>query len=143
MKNLKTFSILLFLVSLIGMYLQWNKRDSFDLVFRTEDKTLLLKETKEAFAINDFQILLSSADTVGELIDKNGNVQGMVAKVERPGKATSDADRKFWGMVIFSIIFTLAALYVILSQKYDDDTKKWAFSIISLIGGVWLGGTIL
>ena len=44
----------------------------------------------------------------------------------------------------FSAILTLAALYVVLAQRngkprYDPDTKKWAFSALSLISGVWIG----
>lgn len=41
--------------------------------------------------------------------------------------------------LIFSGIFTIAALFIVLSNKYGDDTKKWAFSILSLIAGVWIG----
>lgn len=45
----------------------------------------------------------------------------------------------FGAKVLFTLIFLLAALYVILSNKYDDDTKKWAFSVLSLISGFWIG----
>ena len=45
----------------------------------------------------------------------------------------------FWVKVVFSGIFCLAALFVVLSKKYDDETKKWAFSILTLIAGVWIG----
>lgn len=48
-------------------------------------------------------------------------------------------ERKFWAKVIFSGVFCIAALYVILSNKYDDETKKWAFSVLTLIAGVWIG----
>jgi len=41
--------------------------------------------------------------------------------------------------VVFSLILTLAALYVILSKGYDEDTKKWAFSVLSLVSGLWIG----
>jgi hypothetical protein len=36
----------------------------------------------------------------------------------------------FWTKLAFSAIFCIAALYVILSKKYDDETKKWAFSVL-------------
>jgi hypothetical protein len=44
----------------------------------------------------------------------------------------------------FSAILTLAALYVVLAQRngkprYDPDTRKWAFSALSLVSGVWIG----
>lgn len=45
----------------------------------------------------------------------------------------------FWIKVIFSGIFCLAALFVVLSKKYDEPTKKWAFSVLTLIAGVWIG----
>ena len=40
---------------------------------------------------------------------------------------------------IFSLMFGGSALYVILSQKYNEETQKWAFSILTLISGVWIG----
>lgn len=45
----------------------------------------------------------------------------------------------FWAKVFFSATFMLAALFVILSKRYDDETKKWAFSVLTLIAGVWIG----
>lgn len=45
----------------------------------------------------------------------------------------------FWIKVIFSGILCLAALYVVLTRKYDDETKKWAVSVLTLIAGVWIG----
>jgi hypothetical protein len=41
--------------------------------------------------------------------------------------------------LIFSGVLGLAALFVVLSRRYDDETKKWAFSVLSLISGVWIG----
>lgn len=45
---------------------------------------------------------------------------------------------------IFSIIFTLAALRIIMGpkEKYDDTTRQWAFSILALISGVWIGTAV-
>lgn len=39
----------------------------------------------------------------------------------------------------FSLILGSAALFVILSKRYDRDTKRWAFSILTTITGVWIG----
>lgn len=44
-----------------------------------------------------------------------------------------------WAKIIFSGLFCIAALIVVLSNKYNDDTKKWAFSVLTLIAGVWIG----
>jgi hypothetical protein len=46
---------------------------------------------------------------------------------------------KFWIKLVFSGIFCVAALFVILSDKYKEDTKKWAVSVLTLIAGVWIG----
>lgn len=54
-------------------------------------------------------------------------------------KTFSIDETKFWMKVVFSFVFLGAALYVILSKKYDDETKKWAFSVLTLIAGIWLG----
>jgi len=45
----------------------------------------------------------------------------------------------FWVKVGFSGILTLAALYVILSKRYNPETRKWAFDALTLIAGVWIG----
>ena len=33
----------------------------------------------------------------------------------------------------------IVVIYIILSKKYYDETKKWAFSALTLIAGVWVG----
>ena len=43
--------------------------------------------------------------------------------------------------VLISLVVLAAALYVILSDKYDDDVKKWAFGVVGLIVGYWLPTT--
>lgn len=39
----------------------------------------------------------------------------------------------------FSVVIGGAALYVVLSNKYDKETKKLARSALTLISGVWIG----
>ena len=46
---------------------------------------------------------------------------------------------KIWIKLGFSIVFGFAALFVVLSQKYNEETQKWAFSTLSLLAGVWIG----
>jgi hypothetical protein len=41
--------------------------------------------------------------------------------------------------LLFSAIFCASALYVILSNKYPEETQKWAFGIIGVIVGVFIG----
>lgn len=46
---------------------------------------------------------------------------------------------RFIFKVVLSLIFTIGSMYVVLSNKYDEGTKKWAFSVLSLISGIWIG----
>ena len=41
-------------------------------------------------------------------------------------------------MMIVSLVVLGGAMYVILSQKYDSGTQKWAFGAIGSIVGFWL-----
>jgi hypothetical protein len=41
--------------------------------------------------------------------------------------------------LVVTAVLGLAALWVVLSGKYDEETRKWAFSVLSLIAGVWIG----
>lgn len=43
------------------------------------------------------------------------------------------------GKTIITTVFGLAALFVVLSRRFDSETRKWAFSVLTLIAGVWLG----
>jgi len=40
--------------------------------------------------------------------------------------------------ILISIGLLVAALYVILSKKYDGDVQKWAFGVVGTIVGYWL-----
>ena len=40
--------------------------------------------------------------------------------------------------IMISFVLLAAALYVILSKKFDVDTQKWAFGIVGTIVGYWL-----
>ena len=53
--------------------------------------------------------------------------------------ALPDPFVKLIGKMAITSIFGIAALFVVLSRRYDTETKKWAFSILTLIAGVWLG----
>jgi hypothetical protein len=53
-----------------------------------------------------------------------------------------DAEIRLWIKVSFSGVFCLAALYVILSKRYEgrnNEVRKWAYSVLTLIAGVWIG----
>jgi hypothetical protein len=40
--------------------------------------------------------------------------------------------------VLVSIVLLAAALFVILSKKYDAKAKHWAYATVGLITGFWL-----
>jgi hypothetical protein len=40
--------------------------------------------------------------------------------------------------VVVSALLLLAALFVILSKKYDAVAKHWAYATVGLITGFWL-----
>lgn len=39
---------------------------------------------------------------------------------------------------VITVIFLVASLWIILSNKYDDDVLKWAFGAMGSILGFWL-----
>jgi hypothetical protein len=36
------------------------------------------------------------------------------------------------------MVVLIACLYIILSQKYESDTEKWAYGAVGIILGYWL-----
>ena len=40
--------------------------------------------------------------------------------------------------IAISLIVLFAALYIILSNRYDDSNTKWAFGMVGLVVGYWL-----
>ena len=58
----------------------------------------------------------------------------------------ADTDPQFtpkerWMLIVrlsVSVMFGIAAMYVILSNGYPDATTKWAFGIVGLVIGYWL-----
>ena len=41
-------------------------------------------------------------------------------------------------MIIISLVLLLASLLVVLSKKFDESSKRWAFGTIGTIVGFWL-----
>jgi len=41
-----------------------------------------------------------------------------------------------------SAIFGAACLWFVLFTNYPQDTKKWAFSALTMIAGLWIGTTV-
>ena len=45
----------------------------------------------------------------------------------------------FWAKLGFSVLFGGAALWIVLKAKHPQRTQDWAFSVLTLIAGVWIG----
>jgi len=65
------------------------------------------------------------------------SVEDLKNKTPSPTRGTSWID--YNPKLLFSLILLGASLWVILSGKYSEPTEKWAFAMISLIAGVWIG----
>jgi hypothetical protein len=59
-------------------------------------------------------------------------------KVALLPQKTNTGKRKIIMGVIVSAVILIAALYIILSQQFDDTNQKWAFSTVGAILGYWL-----
>lgn len=84
-------------------------------------------------------VLVSEMDEAG-----GGLREARARRLERVAASESNSGWsneliKLLAKLLFSLLLGVAALYIVLSNKYPDDTQKWAFSVLSLIAGVWIG----
>jgi hypothetical protein len=106
---------------------------------RPAEMTQAIETLNEVQAIVREQV---SDPTSRAQIDRRVDIlEGTIKKLEEPSKPGGPAPDHtgLYIKLLFSLLFGGAALYVVLSQKYDDETKKWAFSVLSLLAGVWIG----
>jgi hypothetical protein len=72
--------------------------------------------------------------------EKEQQLQASIDKLVNSQK--EDANKKYQAMpIIISSFLGLAALFIILSKKYDAETMKWATGTLGVIVGFWLGGS--
>ena len=91
--------------------------------------------------------IVDTVDTKSSIIrDPIDELDAIKSRLEAESTVDSRlAEESFKSMLtliikfVFSLLFGCSALYVVLSKKYDQDTQKWAFSVLSLISGVWIG----
>ncbi len=154
MKKITAFSLVAVLITIAGMstrlYVTSDKKSFVDIGAYKIYKAIADSMRLIFF---DEQISAMKANDTGNLFDtvKINTVKNKMidAAMQKDGKSSEEMlkddkgnakdDNVFWAKAIFSGIFCLAALFVVLSKKYDDDTKKWAFSVLTLIAGVWIG----
>ncbi len=72
-------------------------------------------------------------------IEKIESANAKLSDIQRPNTEQSNGFLILMAKLGFSLMFGLSALFVILSKRYEEDTEKWAFSVLSLISGVWIG----
>lgn len=154
MKYLKVLSIaaIVFSVAVItSMFYSSNSTASFDSVTYGQnasnlDSSLAItnydtKLLKDIIVDSAKQIASSAIDRLKSKIETvtiENSKTGATFQMQKDVAKNKD-DNVFWAKVIFSGIFCFAALFVVLSKSYDDETKKWAFSVLTLIAGVWIG----
>ena len=63
----------------------------------------------------------------------------LISKSSKGARIVKNKNTSFYVKIVFSVIFTIACLYIVLLGDHDEATKEWAFSVLSLILGVWLG----
>ena len=150
MKNIKLFSLLATIVTIVAVIFSLTN-------FYSIKKVIPISSSKPPVQYDSLAIILqnmkehstqSRTDTISNK-EYNFQLSELQQQLASFKEATNDhvvlasdkgfTTQTFWIKVIFSGIFCIAALFVILSKKYDDETKKWAFSVLTLIAGVWIG----
>lgn len=150
MKLLKTLSLLTFAI-IIGIILftqkksNPNKRKTVSIVQPTDPNLKRLNARTRVFIDSVTSGKLKSIENPREYM-ANVKLSFDYLKAreqqEPPSKSPENNNfttEKFWIKVGFSFLFSIAALFIILSKKYDEGTKKWAYSVLTLIAGVWIG----
>jgi hypothetical protein len=66
-------------------------------------------------------------------------IETITTNAEKQEEKDNTAFITLWAKIIFSALFCCAALFIVLSNKYNEETKKWAFSVLTLVAGVWIG----
>jgi hypothetical protein len=94
--------------------------------------------------INEIQAItnktIKDPGSRAQIGSKMGRLEAQINSPENKKSDNTAPDRTgVYIKLLFSLLFGGAALYVVLSQKYDDETRKWAFSVLSLLAGVWIG----
>jgi len=109
--------------------------DAVDIAYAMEDELMLYQRSKSL----DTSMVRSLIVDLKKTIAKQKQLEtANIAKTDAVQQA-QPIDLKFLFKMILSALFTIASLFVVLSNHYDAETKKWAFSMLSLIAGIWIG----
>ncbi|MFA5417506.1 MAG: hypothetical protein WC341_03515 [Bacteroidales bacterium] len=160
MKTLKGISFLAFAVTIIAIFISLinlpQKQNSEDIQsiyypYTTEIAMATEDIKKTIDKMQDLNVLSSDSNLTEvenkrlrtefsmQMKDLEENIKPLEETVTKPTKGSDISLVTLYFKMGFSAIFCFAALYVVLSNKYDENTKKWAFSVLSLIAGIWIG----
>src|SRR2546427_6777852 len=66
----------------------------------------------------------------------------MLSQIRTPEPATprAPAASRTIMQIVVSLVLLAAALFIILSERYDPNSKHWAFATVGTILGFWLRG---
>ncbi|MBU1009036.1 MAG: hypothetical protein KKD74_02765 [Bacteroidetes bacterium] len=109
--------------------------DAVDIAYAMEDELMLYKRSK---SLDTSMVQALIVDLKKTIASQQQPETANIAKADAVQQG-QPVDLKFLFKMMLSALFTIASLYVVLSNKYDQETKKWAFSMLSLIAGIWIG----
>lgn len=149
MKTIKILSIIAAIVSFVIAILIIGKPNNKKIaLIEISNSKVQLDSLNSAIQKIKVHNIQSNSETI-TMKNHNAQLTQLQNKIEKYRQSKSNQTKTssnndlssqiLWIKVIFSLIFCLAALYVVLSKKFDDEKEKWAFSVLTLILGFWVG----
>lgn len=85
--------------------------------------------------------MLSNARVTDNLsADDRRNLNLLHSRVKLSANKAKTENQQKWMAVGVTVVLGSAALFVVLSKQYDQDSLKWAFGALGTIIGYWLKG---
>ncbi len=154
MKLLKILSVIAFLAMITCIF--YSGPNELKAVKKTkkQEKIIIKKDSLDLILMEMIKTSAGIQVTKGEITDEYVEKALNILETTRNQISEKKMDRRqdleeegllpsnpnmFWIKVIFSFIVSLSALWIILAGKYSEGKEKWAFSILSLIAGIWIG----
>ena len=94
--------------------------------------------TRVVGKVQDPRVLEQIKAQEKKLKDLRSELEKVTNKANRVSKLEEFTSVNF--QQFLSLIFLFAALYILLSKKYNDESQKWAMGTLGTIIGFWLGG---
>jgi hypothetical protein len=143
MRQVRFYSVISILVTILAFVINFlkfkeellpSKRfENYTLSLPRDSSKMYIDTVSNRIIVGNYGSPMKSNEAKPTADVKGGSVVSLTSAM------SSREEQKFWIKLGFSLIFSGAALYIILSQKYDPETKKWAVSVLTLVAGVWIG----